>query len=66
VWRPRQLTPGQALLALMNNTVAARHNPAHSMPILKQAVSGAIALKSKRGGAKEIAPRLLARLETSL
>jgi hypothetical protein len=59
-WRPRQLTPGQALLALMDNTVAARRNPAHSMPILKQVVAGAIALKSKRGEAGDIAPRLLA------
>ncbi|MBN1219227.1 MAG: hypothetical protein JXM69_09895 [Anaerolineae bacterium] len=65
-WRPRQLTPGQALLALMDNTVAARGNPAHSMPILKQVVTGAIALKSKRGEAREVAPLLLARLEKSL
>lgn len=65
-WRPRQLTPGQTLLALMDNTVAARRNPAHSMPILKQAITAAIALKSKRGEAEEVAPRLLARLEKSL
>jgi len=65
-WRPRKLTPGQALLALMDNTVAARRNPAHSMPILKQAVTGAITLKSKRGEAEDVAPRLLARLEKSL
>lgn len=65
VWRPRKLTPGQALLALMDNTVAARRNPAHSMPILKQAVTGAIALKSKRGEAGEVAPALLAQLNQS-
>jgi len=62
-WQPRPLTPGQALLALMDNTVAARRNPAHSMPILKQAVTGAIALKSKRGEAGDVALRLLSRLE---
>lgn len=61
IWQPRQLTPGQALLALMDNTVAARRNPAHSMPILKQAVTGAVDLKSKRGEAGEVAPLLLAR-----
>ncbi len=65
-WQPRKLTPGQALLALMDNTVAARRNPAHSMPILKQAVTGAITLKSKRSEAGEVAPRLLTRLEKSL
>ncbi len=61
MWRPRQLTPGQALLALMDNTVAARREPAHSMPILKQTVANAIALKSKRGEAGDVARRLLAR-----
>ena len=65
-WRPRKLTPGQALLALMDNTVAARRDPAHSMPILKQSVTGAVALKSKRGEAGDIAPTLLSRLEKSL
>jgi hypothetical protein len=65
-WQPRKLSPGQALLALMDNTVAARRSPAYSMPILKQAVAGAITLKSKRGEAAEVAPRLLARLEKSL
>jgi hypothetical protein len=65
-WRPRSLTAGQVLLALMDNTVAARGDPAHTMPILKQAVSGVIALKSKRGQAGEIASWLLARLEKSL
>lgn len=59
VWRPRQLTPGQALLALMDNTVAARRDPAHSMPILKQAVAGVVALKSKRGETSVIVPALL-------
>ena len=58
-WRPSVLTPGLALLALMDNTVAARRDPAHSMPILKQAVTGAIALKSKRGEAGEMVEDLL-------
>lgn len=62
VWRPRRLTPGQALLALMDNTVAAQRDPAHSMPILKQVVSRALALKSKRGEAPDVAPPVLARL----
>jgi hypothetical protein len=64
-WRPRQLTSGQALLALMDNTVAARGNPAHSMSILKQAVTGVVAVKGKRGEAGEVAPFLLSCLEKS-
>jgi hypothetical protein len=65
-WRPRKLSPGQALLALMDNTVAARRNPAHSMPILKQAVSGVVTLKGKRGEASETALALLRQLDPLL
>jgi hypothetical protein len=64
-WRPRQLTPGQALLALMDNTVAARRDPAYSMPILKQAVTDVVALKSKRGEAAAVASMLLSHLSQS-
>ena len=50
-WRPRRLTAAPTLLALMRHTVAARGNPEHSMPILKQAVSGGMALRrsTRRG-----------------
>ena len=40
---------GRTLLALMRHTVAARENPEHSMPILKQAVSGGARLSGPRG-----------------
>ena len=51
-WRPRRLTAAPTLLALMRHTVAARGNPAHSMPILKQAVSGGMAFAGLRGEAR--------------
>ena len=46
-WRPRRLTAAPALLALMRHTVAARGNPRHSMPILKQAVSSGMAFAGR-------------------
>ena len=58
-WRPRRLTPAPALLALMRNTVAARGNPAHSMPILKQAVSGGMAFAGPRGEARPMISAVL-------
>ncbi len=48
-WQPQLITPGQALLAVMDNTVAARRSPAHSMPILRQVVMHASAVQSPRG-----------------
>ncbi len=53
-WRPRGLTAAPTLLALMRHTVAARGNPAHSMPILKQAVRHAPALVGTRGEARRM------------
>jgi hypothetical protein len=53
-WRPRRLTAATTLLALMRHTIAARGNPAHSMPILKQTVSGGTALAGPRGEARPL------------
>lgn len=62
-WRPRRLTPGQALLALMDNTVAAQGDPAHSMPILRQVALHALTLRGQRGAAAATARALLRRLD---
>ena len=63
-WRPRRLTAARTLLALMRHTVAARGTPAHSMPILKQAVSGTTALAGVRGEARALVSAVLRRLQT--
>jgi hypothetical protein len=65
-WRPRRLTPAPTLLALMRNTVAARGNPAHSMPILKQAVSGGMALAGPRGEARAMISAVLRQARRSM
>ncbi|NUQ39152.1 MAG: hypothetical protein HUU23_15465 [Caldilineales bacterium] len=62
VWRPRRLSPGRGLMALLDNTVAARKAPAVSLPILSQVVEGALVLKTRRGEASQVAPQLLALL----
>jgi len=61
-WQPRTLSPSRALLALMDNTVAARRNPEFSLPVLGQVVSKAAILKSKRDEAADIVESLLDRL----
>lgn len=59
-WRPRPLSPGHALLALMNNTVAARQSPQVAMAVLRQAVDHAAAIASVRGEARRAAAAILA------
>jgi hypothetical protein len=43
----------------MRHTVAARGNPQHSMPILKQAVSAGIALAGPRSEARPLVSAVL-------
>ena len=58
-WSPRQMSSGDALLALLANAVPAQVRPDQSMSVLKRAVEGATALEGERGEAAELAPRLL-------
>jgi len=59
-WRPQRLSKGEALLVLMENTVAARQPPGRTMPILRQAVLRATAWRSWRGEAQAAARQLIA------
>jgi hypothetical protein len=61
-WRPAALSSGRALLALMDNAVAARREPSYSMPILRAALTEASAVQSKRGEAGAVARALLRRM----
>jgi hypothetical protein len=58
-WRPRALTPGGAALALLADTVRARHRPTFALATLRRAVTGAAALRSPRGEADETVLPLL-------
>jgi hypothetical protein len=58
-WRPRPLSPGQALLALIRNTLIARARPDLTIKILGRAVRGARALASRRDEAAAVAAILL-------
>jgi hypothetical protein len=62
-WRPRRLSPGEAILALLAETVAARSRPAAALAALRQAVSGAVALRGRRGEAEVLAGVLMTGLE---
>lgn len=61
-WRPRALSPGQGIVALLENTVPARRRPKASLTALRAMVAGATVLKGARGEAEETARALLDRL----
>ena len=62
-WRPRALSPGAALLTLLDNTVQVRSQPQWALPILQKAVSEAAAVRSRRGEAAPLAAWALRRLD---
>jgi hypothetical protein len=63
--RARSLTPGQAVLALLEHTLSAQVDPEGSLRVLEKAVAPAVCLKSARGEADETARELLETLSAS-
>jgi hypothetical protein len=62
-WRPRLLSPGRTVLALIDNTVSIRRRPQSALATLRCTVSKALALESARGEADEIAELLFRRID---
>ena len=60
-WRPRRLSAGEGVLALLTNTVSARRSPQKALAALQQVVVQAEVLKGSRGDARALALRLLER-----
>lgn len=58
-WCPSPISPGLAVLALLDNTLVARLRPDFALPILARAVSGALTFAGQRGQAQEVAVALL-------
>ena len=65
-WRPRELSPGAALLTLLDNTVQVRSQPQWALPVLQKAVSEAAAVRSRRGEAASAAAWAIRRLDAGL
>lgn len=59
-WSPSQLSAGQAAMALLAHTLAARDRPADALRILANATNRAVALAGPRGDASDSAVRILA------
>jgi hypothetical protein len=58
-WRPRPLSSGEAVLALLANTVSARRQPDVAFCTLQQVVARAQAVKGSRGEADDTVEALL-------
>ncbi len=64
-WRPRTLTAGQGMLALLDNTVSVRREPERALVALQQVVARARVVKGARGEAQETAKAVLDLLNRS-
>jgi hypothetical protein len=62
-WRPRALSRGRGMLALLANTIPARRKPAAVMSALRRVVSAAGVWEGRRGEAEETAALLLGAAE---
>ena len=64
-WRPRTLTPGQGVVALLQDTLSAQLDPEGALRVLQQTVGPALVLKGLRGEADQTAQQLLNALDGS-
>ncbi|MFQ5946532.1 MAG: hypothetical protein ACE5NC_09850, partial [Anaerolineae bacterium] len=62
-WRPRRVSPGRAVMALLANTVSARRQPQLALTILPRVVSQALLLNGVRGQAEELVDSVLNKAE---
>jgi hypothetical protein len=62
-WHPREISPGAAILSLLDNTLVARLHPQFAMSILATAVADSLAIQSPRGEASDAATMLLQQLD---
>lgn len=58
-WRPKRLTSGQGMLALLANTVPAQDRPKESLRTLGRAIARATTLEGDRGEAGPVASALM-------
>ncbi|HEX9917909.1 MAG TPA: hypothetical protein VGA87_02015 [Pyrinomonadaceae bacterium] len=59
-WRPKALSSGQGVLALLSHVVAARSEPARALAYLEQVVERAPVIRGRRGEAHDFARKILA------
>lgn len=58
-WNPQDLTEGQAVLKMLENTVSAQINPEKAIRYLTTAVAGIQAIETERGDSQQAAGQLL-------
>jgi hypothetical protein len=63
-WRPRVLTPGQAVMELIQYALPLRRAPEYSLKVLNSVVKDALSVAGNRGEADKFARRLLRYSET--
>lgn len=59
-WVPRKLSPGEAAMAVLANTVTVRQRPQEGLRAITRALEGADAYEGERGEAVELVDRVLA------
>ena len=59
-WRPRRLSSGEAVLALLSHTVPAQSRPTEALRTISRSLERATVIEGARGEADTVAPLLLA------
>lgn len=63
IWKPRVLTEGESVLAMLAHTVPARRDPETVLDVLQRVAARSTVLKGKRGDADDTAAAILSRID---
>jgi hypothetical protein len=63
-WRPRRLSSGEAVLALLAHAVPAQTRPTEALRTISRSLEGATVIEGTRGEADSVAPLLLSELRS--
>jgi hypothetical protein len=61
-WRPRRLTAGAGILAILDHTIPARRRPKSVLRTLRTVTQSAVVLKGARGEADDVAGQILEKM----
>ena len=59
-WQPKRMLSGEALLALLDNTVTVREQPELALSTLRSVVEGSRTIAGERAEARDLGPQILA------
>ncbi|MGB7067870.1 MAG: hypothetical protein WBD22_00055 [Pyrinomonadaceae bacterium] len=65
-WRPKALSPAEAIMGIMEHTIPIRHDPRFALRVLSKVAAGAVTIRTNRGEAAKFADTIIEYFESTI